>query len=432
MYVHSLSIKNLRSFRAAKVQLLYPGRRRTKVDLPTPRLKNVNVILGINGSGKSTILDATALGLLSPLIASSGYRPYSLIRRSNRGVPPNARIDVEVVLGSEEIKTPLPARHAHASMSVMIERRGDVEFVRPFESESPAFEGLYFDDSPAFFFVGYGATRRVDIEASGEAQSRRKLRHPRYERVASLFEDHFALTPLSSWLPDWRHRDAKRYNEAVALLGKLLPAGIKFTGELENGEYLFSFQRNIIPFGALSDGYRAYIGWVGDLLQHLCAASPKPMPLMDLKGAVMVDEIDLHIHPEWQRTIIPKLARSLRNLQFIFTTHSPLVVGTLEQANILTVERRRGAPVIGRPNEEVFGLTADQILRSDLFGLPSTRDASFKRELDRLAIAAAKGDSDAAMVFMRRASRGAGAALPESQDQQAPPWLRKMASRSAS
>jgi hypothetical protein len=432
MYVHSLSIKNLRSFRAGTVQLLYPGRKRAKDDLPTPRLKNVNVILGINGSGKSTILDATALGLLSPLIASSGYRPYSLIRRSRRGVLPNACIDVEVVLGSEEIKTPLPTVRAHASMRVLVERRGDVEFVRPFESDSPAFEGLYFDDSPAFFFVGYGATRRVDIEAGGEAQSRRKLRHPRYERVASLFEDHFALTPLSSWLPDWRHREASRYKEAIVLLGKLLPTGIKFTEKLENGEYLFSFQGNTIPFGALSDGYRAYIGWVGDLLQHLCAAAPKALRLTDMKGAVMVDEIDLHIHPEWQRTIIPKLARALRSLQFIFTTHSPLVVGTLESANILTVERKRGVPVIGRPDEEVFGLTADQILRSDLFGLPSTRDASFKRELDRLATAASQGDADAAMVFMRRASRGAGAALPEGEEQQAPPWLRKMASRSAS
>ncbi|MFL5901632.1 MAG: AAA family ATPase, partial [Solirubrobacterales bacterium] len=270
MYVHGLSIKNLRSFRTGKIQLLYPGRKRAKDDLPTPRLKNVNVILGINGSGKSTILDATALGLLSPLIASSGYRPYSLIRRSKRGVPPNACIDVEVVLGSEEIKTPLPTTHAHASMRVLVERRGDVEFVRPFESDSPAFEGLYFDDSPAFFFVGYGATRRVDIESGGETQLRRKLRHPRYERVASLFEDHFALAPLSSWLPDWRHRDSSRYKEATLLLGKLLPKGIKFTEKLENGEYLFSFQGNTIPFGALSDGYRAYVGWVGDLLKHLC------------------------------------------------------------------------------------------------------------------------------------------------------------------
>lgn len=414
MYVEALSIENLRSFSKAEVTLLHPGRRNHRGEAPLPRLKNVNVLLGINGSGKSTLLDATALALLSPLIASSGYRPYSLIRRSSRGTINEACVKVDLALSDQDVRSDV-AVSEKATMRVKIVRRGDVEFVLQGNSGESQFESLFYDDSSAFFFVGYGATRRVDVEASADGATRRKLRHVRYERVASLFEDHFTLTPLSAWLPEWKHRDRRRHDEAVSLLASLLPRGIQFTGRMENGEYLFAFHSTTVPFGALSDGYRAYIGWVSDLLQHLCIAVSREqdLALEECRGVVMVDEIDLHIHPEWQRTIIPTLARRLKNLQFLFTTHSPLVVGTLERANIHVVERRRGFPVVRRPDLEVFGLTADQILRSSLFGLDSTRDEGFKRRLDRLAINAQLGDAEAALLFMRGASRGAAAVADE-------------------
>src|SRR5579862_2155652 len=106
MYVRSLEICDLRSFKNAKIDLLYPGRDKLDgfedVSRWPPRLNNVNVMLGVNGSGKSTVLDAVALALLSPIIASSGYRPLSLIRRSNRGKVPRAVISAELVLHAQD------------------------------------------------------------------------------------------------------------------------------------------------------------------------------------------------------------------------------------------------------------------------------------------------------------------------------------------
>jgi hypothetical protein len=83
--------------------------------------------------------------------------------------------------------------------------------------------------------------------------------------------------------------------------------------ELERGEYLFQIRKIKVPFSALSDGYKAFIGWVGDLLYHVSVGCPAGKKLVDNCGVVLVDEIDLHIHPEWQPTIIPTLARSLPN-----------------------------------------------------------------------------------------------------------------------
>ena len=119
---------------------------------------------------------------------------------------------------------------------------------------------------------------------------------------------------------------------------------------------------------ALSDGYRAFLGWVGDLLYHISVTCPPGKKLIDNRGIVMVDEIDLHLHPKWQMTILPTLARELPNIQFIVTSHSPLIVGSLEWMNILLM--KAGANQSSEPARvewAVHGLDADQVLLTDFF-----------------------------------------------------------------
>lgn len=427
MYVRRLALNDLRSFHRAEVEFLSPG---SQGGSDAPRLPNVNVLLGINGSGKSTVLDAIALSLLSPLVASSGYRPYALIRRSSRKTVKRSSVSVEVELNRQDVPRLAARERETMELGASVERRGDVEFLQAGDAADSRLDDLFLDASPAFFFVGYGAMRRVEAEGSSEFSFRGKSRHPRYERVASLFEDEFALAPFRSWLPQWRDRDPDRYKRIGRLVSKLLPRGVTFAGEMEAGEFLFRVNGTSVPFGALSDGYRAYLGWISDLLLHLTTACGDNCELEKCEGVVMVDEIDLHIHPAWQRTIVPQIARALPRLQFIFTTHSPIVVGTLERANTWIVERRRGWPTIERPDEEFFGLSADQILRSELFGLSSTRDVGFKRQLDALAAKAQAGDAEAAMTFARKAARGQSAAVGDDVqgDRGEPPaWLMRLA-----
>jgi tetratricopeptide (TPR) repeat protein len=277
------------------------------------------------------------------------------------------------------------------------------------------------NDAAAFLLVGYAANRRTE---SGEFDpgSRQKSRGVRYGRVANLFEDHYTLTPLGAWLPKINSNEG-RFQEVLDLFKRLLPAGtddssaatLSFTGEKQpNGEYLFLDHGRLLPLSALSDGYRAYLGWVIDLLGVLVAVCPQDKLLTELGGVVMVDEIDSHVHPTWQREIIGRIASTFPKLQFIFTTHSPIVAGTVYSANLFVAEtvtdERDGKrySILSRPKQEIFGLNADQILTSSVFGLTSSRAPAFIEELKVLEQKAiAEGDVEAAMDLMRGMARGA-------------------------
>jgi len=91
--------------------------------------------------------------------------------------------------------------------------------------------------------------------------------------------------------------------------------------------------------------------------------------LTGLPGVCIVDEIDLFLHPEWQRVVIKQVAEAFPKLQFLFSTHSPIVAGTLHPANIFVLDDNK----VEQYRENIYGLTPNQILTSSYFGLDSTR-----------------------------------------------------------
>jgi hypothetical protein len=215
-----------------------------------------------------------------------------------------------------------------------------------------------------------------------------------------------------------------RHEQVVSLLNKLLEPSAELLPKPTEDEYLFRIGGADLPFQALSDGFRAYVGWIADLLYHLSMGASTSVQLLENRGVVLIDEVDLHLHPEWQQRVIPTLARALPNLQFILTSHSPLVVGTLRGASLFVLESESSEGVgrsrLRRSTEEVYGLSADQILTSGNFGLASARDPGFTAQLQVQAQAASEGDPEAGIQFMRLMTLGGGAeenpspAAPES------------------
>jgi hypothetical protein len=414
LYVKSVSIKNLRCFQKAHLDLQYPGLEQ-KQQLECP---NINLLLGNNGTGKTSVLKAIALAALSPVMPQAGFLPYRLVRRTNTERPKEGNISAEVILHEQDLNSPNSKKTRTETMSMRLLSRGfDYDNlisgnVSSSGEEIGIWESMYDDKSPAFLVVGYGATRRVEEAKNFDMAAHQKSRLLRYRRVAGLFESQIALVPLSFWFTSFQKENPGRYKQVVNLINKLLPEGAIFAGEFIEDEYQFEVNGVKTPFDALSDGYRAYIGWIADLLYHVCMGAPKGAKLVENRGLVLVDEIDLHLHPEWQRSVIPTLSEVLPNLQFIFTTHSPIVAGSLRKENIFVMETESsGASTVHQYEERIYGLDAEEVLLSSYFGLTTTRAEPFANELRGLASKAGQGDLSSALSFMQKLS---GEALPQS------------------
>lgn len=410
MYIDSITVQNFRIFRNTKIDFIHRDCDFKSLGMPTPRLPNINLILGINGLGKTTLLKAISLAALGPSVSDSGIFPYRLIRRepdtyTKSSQPEQASIKA-VFTPHQQDQT--PSQFDHIESEITISQRGDLESLRWTHQQEKGWHPIFSATSDAFFFVGYGASRRVEKAERVDLGSRHGSAFIRAQRVQSLFEESHSLIPLNSWLPKLEAENPGRFKQVVNLINRLISANqYKFQGELEEGEYTFIRRGLRVPFPALSDGYRAFLGWIGDLLYHVCMTCPSGKKLVDNQGIIMVDEIDLHLHPEWQMKILGQLAEQLPNIQFIVTSHSPLLVGSLEWMNIMLMAPTEGqASKIKRLKQPVHGLDADQVLLTNYFGLKSTRASDQVQNLKALTLRARGGDSEAALALLQQMSQG--------------------------
>lgn len=403
MYIQNIEIENFRTFRKSSISFCHKDLDYKVAGLPKPKLANMNLLLANNGYGKTSLLKAIALAALGPAVAHSGIYPYRLVRRE-KGTKPlkTSVLKAQFYMHPQDNS---PVKKIDSRVEVVPE--GDLELLAwAMPGDEKLWHPVFSSDSDAFFMVGYGSTRRVSkstrVEQSGKSS-------PRASRVMGLFEDDYSLRPLNAWLPQYASANRGRYVQVERLINALVGRkGWQFTGRLDKeGEYLFAKAGVEVPFPALSDGYRAFLGWLGDLLFHVCETCPSGKKLVENRGLVMVDEIDLHLHPKWQITVLQDLARHLPNIQFIVTSHSPLVVSSLEWMNIILLKPgARQSTVTERVEWAIHGLDADQVLLTDFFGLESTRAPGKKRTLKSLSLQASSGDEGAAIKILEEMSRG--------------------------
>ncbi|MBY5828653.1 AAA family ATPase [Rhizobium leguminosarum] len=405
MYAKSIQIYEFKCFEKAVAEFRYPG------ENGAVERNNINLVLGDNGGGKSSLLKAIAIATLAPALLEGGFVPYRLVRRDRAGQAiGETLLKLVGVLDAEEDRDAssepgkrrrVPDGQREFLARIKSRERGNDSLSLERTSETPISDLIHDDFSPSFFVVGYGATRRVESEGYSESSSR-KRRGRRYQRVASLFEDQVTLRPMQSWL---LRLSPSRKAECIELINSALPDNIRFLGELAEDEFLFEFDGVSTPYPALSDGYRFFIGWIGDLVGQMNEVSPE-LPLRDLRGIVLVDEIDLHLHPSWQRDVVGRLSDTFPALQFVFTSHSPLVAASVRSDNVIvTGTSENGTAILERMNESLYGRGIESVLLSPYFGLDSARPAAEREISQSLASAAAKspdGGVNEAEEFLRR------------------------------
>jgi predicted ATP-binding protein involved in virulence len=160
----------------------------------------------------------------------------------------------------------------------------------------------------------------------------------------------------------------------------------------------------------LSDGEKCLLAMVGDLARRLAIANPSLPDALQGSGVVLIDEIELHLHPKWQREIIPALTRTFPNCQFIVTTHSPQVISQVKPEGIYILEKTDEGVVAKRP-ESSFGRDSNRILE-DLMGVPE-RPQEIKESLLELFRLIDAGNIEGARHLRQQLTIEIGADEPE-------------------
>lgn len=379
MKLHHLALQNFRGFESFQVDFN----------------ERLTVLVGENASGKTSVLEAASVAL-------AGFVSQLPLKRGRDLQLDDMRHVTHQVGGAADLQPQSPVRvHAHGTIA-----DGRFSWVqsmalgagRPRREKARALaevvDGIALRvragdpvDLPVF---GYYGTRRG-------APSRRGAEPKR--GVATRFDGYAeALQPSASTalLSEWMYRqtlEMLQEGTPLAQLGAVITAVVDCLGS--QGINGFSFHvrkqrlelmrgKEVLPFDFFSDGYRNMVALVADLARRAFMLNPQhgERAARLSTGVVLIDEVELHLHPRWQRLVLGDLRRTFPRMQFIVTTHSPQVVAGLapDAGRVLVLRAGATTPVVV---PYFSGREANGILL-DVFGQPE-RSSEVQAELDDLA-----------------------------------------------
>ncbi len=194
-----------------------------------------------------------------------------------------------------------------------------------------------------------------------------------YENYLTLFDNNRALMSPTQWLKDLKLEGLNGFisvDNAIKLLEEILDHHVKI--KIEGSKVLFLEKDTKLEFEQLSDGFKSVMTWVVDLVARAIRNQVNINKIEDLGGIVLVDEINLHLHPKWERNLVKKLRNWFPNIQFFFTTHSPtMLLSASKDAVFYKVYKENGQTNISEPMpcEKFAGMMANTLITSPLFDL---------------------------------------------------------------
>ncbi len=371
----------------------FRGIRKQSIDL----LPNINVFVGVNGSGKSTILDAIAISL-SWLVEG-----INKIESQGENIP-----DDSIKNGAE-----------YASIKLEVSQKNNtyqwenIEFKRGYPADKQSnllqLNQLVFEYQKRYRnknklpMIAYYPINRI---ATGIKENKQRLDNfsqiDVYDNALGSqanFQSFFEWFRLQDDIINEQWKEATRASGYYDLTHMSITTTRQFQLIIKAIESFIPEYKNLrvtrIPtprmlvdkngetlnLNQLSDGEKNMIAMVGDIARRLSMANPKLDNPLEGDGIVMIDEIDLHLHPAWQRVIISKLTEVFPNCQFIVSTHSPQILSHLKAENIFVLKQSKDNIDISKPTES-YGKSTDRQLE-DILGVEA-RPLEIKEDLQRL------------------------------------------------
>lgn len=373
-----------------------------------------SVVTGDNASGKTTLLKAIALALVGPDV---GRALQPSLRGWIREGCDEATIAVELSAGPQDSFEQGKRFERPFWSELRLSRNGGPEVTLGVgqkyrgQKKGPT-RGPWAENPQGWFACGYGPFRRL-YGASPEAQ-RIMSGPPRVARFATMFREDATLGECELWLRDLqykklegREREGAILEQVVRLLNNdFLRNGLKVERIDSEGLWLRDGSGTVLPLADMSDGYRAALAMLTDVLRHIVDVYGHDQLLLsdesDLlrvahQGVVLIDEVDSHLHPEWQRQIGFWLKERFPKIQFLVTSHSAFICQAADAPRIYHL------PASGT-DEKPFQLEsddfqtivrskADAIYLTPAFGMKHTRSPLAVRNRRRYAELSAKSAS---------------------------------------
>ncbi len=321
-----------------------------------------NVLIGENGAGKSSVLDAISIGLgtflmnTSASFGPSGRRSRPLLKNEVRMVvlsDDNIEATTVKLSGTfciEDTRSCIPWKREQPKGSKNLTVK-DASILKKYGRE--VVEKL--ETAESLPLIAYHTTGRLWGQMYERIKEDEKEKKIEYEKIGSRLDGYFAcLDPRSieqkflNWFKTYEdsilkfNKDKSLYNAFKNAITSMVPDwnDIHFHWGLD--DLLGKDNNNIwTPFRNFSDGYKAIISITADIAyraiklnQHLGERA-----VLDTEGIVLIDEIDMHLHPKWQRHIVEDLKRTFPKIQFIVTTHSPFIVQSLKADEVINLDK---------------------------------------------------------------------------------------------
>ena len=392
MYIHKIKLTNIRGFKSLDFDLQRPD--------PAKPYAGWTVFTGDNGSGKSTLLKAIVMALVGPDTTRS-LQP-TLNRWINAfSEDKTALIHLEICGAADDnsLDGGGPPPKKPFSVDLTMANGGKqteltVNLAKGKKKKSLPERTIWSRNNAGWFSCGYGPFRRV-FGASSEATEIMMARAT--APYATMFQEAASLSPADRWLIDLDHKASRdpfcRESEMLTTLLELLKDDLMPNGMIvkrvdPDGLWLTDSNGVELSWRDMSDGYRAALALLTDIFRHLCNAH-EDSRVADLiergdnermfirsSGVVLIDEIDAHLHPEWQREIGFWLKRHFPNIQFIVTTHSPIICQAADPNGLFVLPEpgsdREPHALSDDDYNKIISSRPDVILRSPAFGLQST------------------------------------------------------------
>ncbi len=397
MYLNSIQLTNIRAIKKCNLDLS-----------PEP---GWNVIIGENGSGKSTLVRAIALCLAGPREApalrqtwSDWLSPNSKTGRIRIDVLQDKNTDKRTGKGTSVKKFYIPAVlefRDDASEVVGTRQRSVSLKARKIEIDA---SNYLWGQGGGWFAASYGPYRRF----TGGNKNYEKLfySNPKLARHLSVFGEDIALSEALDWLKELHvlalegRIASTTVNSITSFVNEsgLLPHNTKLVEIMSDAVYFKDGNGVSVPVDQLSDGFRSILSMAFDLIRSLvqCYGAPKVFeamtesdPKINVPGVVVIDEIDAHLHPTWQSRIGSWLTKHFPKIQFIVTSHSPIVCQAAARGTIWKLP----APGTDASAERIVGRELDRLLYgsildaydTSLFGQKITRSEEGVRRQRRIA-----------------------------------------------